>query len=91
MLRRLKQQVFADFRTLSTDMTIKIVNWFYFRRSGVGPNLCIFHCFWHLAETLSVKWMTHSAPRNCISLLAVRQKCEAVHRANWVMQGVPRR
>ena len=26
---------------------------------------------WHLAATLSVKWITQSAPTSCISLLAV--------------------
>jgi hypothetical protein len=65
-------------------MTLNIVNWLCFGRSGMGPNLYSFRCFWLLASvsgdlaTLSLKWITQSAPRHCVSLLASHQKGEAV-------------
>jgi len=65
-------------------MTFNIVNWLCLRRAGMGPNLYSFHCFWLLASvsddlaTLSLKWITQSAPRHCVSLLASYQKGEAV-------------
>jgi len=35
-----------------------------------------FRCFWLLAATISVKWMTQSAPRSCISLLAACRRAK---------------
>jgi len=72
-------------------MTIKIINWHYIWGSGVGPNLYAFQWFWLLAAlsndlaNFAAQWMTQSAPRYGISVLAVHQKCEAVQRANWVV------
>jgi hypothetical protein len=77
-------------------MAIKTVNWLYFRRSGVGPSSCIFHCFRLLEAlsndlaTLSLKRVTQSVPRHCISLLAVHQKGEAVQQAKQMMQWATR-
>ena len=77
-------------------MAIKTVNWLYFRRSGVGPSLCIFHCFRLLAAlsndlvTLSLKRVTQSASRHCISLLAVHQNGEAVQQAKCMMHWATR-
>jgi hypothetical protein len=65
-------------------MAISIINWLCFRRSGMGPNLYSFHCVWSLVSvsddlaTLSLKWITQSALRHCISLLASHRKGEAV-------------
>jgi len=51
-----------------------------------------FHCFRLLAAlsndmaTLGFKWVTRSASRHCISLLAVHQNGEAVQQAKQMMQ-----
>jgi len=64
-------------------MTFNTVNWLFLRRAGMGLNLYSFHCFWLLASvsdglaTLSLKWITQSAPRHCVSL-ACHQKSEAL-------------
>lgn len=65
-------------------MTLNMVNWPCFRGSGMGPNLYSFYYFWLLASVsddlanLSLKWITQSAPRHCVSLLAYHHKGEAV-------------
>ena len=76
----LQKIVAHDFRYVPR----KIVSWLYFRRSDMDPILCTFHCFRILAAlsndlaTLGLKWVTQSAPRHCLSLLAVHQKSESV-------------
>lgn len=96
MFWRLKLQIFTNFRMPNTNMTIKTVKWLYFQKSGVGPNLYTFHCFWHWVAlsnkqaTLTMKWMTKSAPKHLISLFAVHQKGEVMKWAKWMMQRHPR-
>jgi len=67
-------------------MIIVVVDWFYFQRPWVGLNWYSFRFFGferllnNDLITLSVRWMTHTALRHCMSLLSLHHKCASAQR-----------
>jgi hypothetical protein len=67
-------------------MTIMIVDWLYFQRPGVSLNWYTFRVFgverlWTtIWQLINVRWMTHSAPTHCISLLFLRHNGASIQR-----------